>query len=67
MRRETSPIRAVQPDTARCGICRHYSTDGTRKPGWVFSLGFARQLIQNSYRLSYLRDAQTHPDGDPDR
>src|SRR6266850_7672418 len=30
----------------------------------VFALGFGNgNLIQNSYRLSYLRDAQTHPDG----
>src|SRR3977135_1916183 len=29
----------------------------------VFALGFGNgNLIQNSYRLSYLRDAQTHPD-----
>jgi len=30
----------------------------------VFALGFGNgNLIQNSYRLSYLRDAQAHPDG----
>ena len=30
----------------------------------VFALGFgAGNLIQNSYRLSYLQDAQAHPDG----
>jgi alpha/beta superfamily hydrolase len=30
----------------------------------VFALGFgAGNLIQNSYRLSYLEDAQAHPDG----
>lgn len=30
----------------------------------VFALGFGPgNLIQNSYRLSYLRDAQAHPDG----
>src|SRR6267142_1645227 len=30
----------------------------------VYALGFGNgNLIQNSYRLSYLRDAQTHPDG----
>lgn len=30
----------------------------------VFSLGFGSDpLIQNSFRLSYLRDAQAHPDG----
>jgi hypothetical protein len=30
----------------------------------VFALGFGSgNLIQNSYRLSYLRDAQAHPDG----
>jgi predicted esterase len=30
----------------------------------VFALGFgADNLLQNSYRLSYLEDAQTHPDG----
>jgi hypothetical protein len=43
--RETSPIRAVQPDTARCGICRHYSTDGTRKPG----CGFRPRLWQRQF------------------
>ena len=30
----------------------------------VFALGFgAGNLLQNSYRLSYLQDAQSHPDG----
>jgi hypothetical protein len=30
----------------------------------VFALGFGSgNLLQNSYRLSYLRDAQAHPDG----
>jgi dienelactone hydrolase len=30
----------------------------------VFALGFGNgNLLQNSYRLSYLRDAQAHPDG----
>ena len=30
----------------------------------VFALGFgANNLLQNSYRLSYLQDAQAHPDG----
>jgi len=30
----------------------------------VFALGFgAGNLLQNSYRLSYLQDAQAHPDG----
>ena len=30
----------------------------------VFALGFGNgNLIQNSFRLSYLRDAQAHPDG----
>ena len=61
---ETSRICAVQRDAARAGIRRHHAAEDAGESAEVFALGFgAGNLLQNSYRLSYLQDAQANPDG----